>query len=200
MPACIGILALQGAFREHRIMLDQLGVQTKEVRQVKHLEGIDALIIPGGESTTISKLLQDLAIFQTLQERIDKGLPVYGSCAGLIMLCQELENSHVRTLAVLKAKARRNAFGRQVDSFETPLIIKGLDRPLNAVFIRAPAIIQTAPEVEILATISKANPLDNDAKSTEIIVAVRQKNILATAFHPELTSDTRMHQMFLEML
>ena len=183
---CVGVLALQGAFREHVAAVASLGATAREVRQLKDIEGIDALIIPGGESTTIGKLLNEWNMLEPLRQRILDGMPVYGSCAGLILLCRDIENSDQPRLGVLDATVRRNAFGRQVDSFETRLSIAeiGAD-PIPAVFIRAPVIIGVGAKVKVLAEV------DGQA------VAVRQDNILATSFHPELTPDTRMHSYFL---
>ena len=183
---CVGVLALQGAFREHVAAVASLGATAREVRQLKDIEGIDALIIPGGESTTIGKLLNEWNMLEPLRQRILDGMPVYGSCAGLILLCRDIENSDQPRLGVLDATVRRNAFGRQVDSFETNLSIPeiGAD-PLPAVFIRAPVITGVGAGVKVLAEV------DGQA------VAVRQNNILATSFHPELTPDKRMHSYFL---
>ena len=185
---CVGVLALQGAFREHVAAVASLGATAREVRQLKDIEGIDALIIPGGESTTIGKLLNEWNMLEPLRQRILDGMPVYGSCAGLILLCRDIENSDQPRLGVLDATVRRNAFGRQVDSFETNLSIPeiGAD-PLPAVFIRAPVITGVGAGVKVLAEV------DGQA------VAVRQNNILATSFHPELTPDTRLHGYFLGM-
>ena len=183
---CVGVLALQGAFREHVAAVASLGATAREVRQLKDIEGIDALIIPGGESTTIGKLLNEWNMLEPLRQRILDGMPVYGSCAGLILLCRDIENSDQPRLGVLDATMRRNAFGRQVDSFETNLSIPeiGAD-PLPAVFIRAPVITGVGAGVKVLAEVNGQ------------AVAVRQNNILATSFHPELTPDTRMHSYFL---
>ena len=183
---CVGVLALQGAFREHVAAVTRLGATAREVRQLKDIDGIDALIIPGGESTTMGKLLNEWNMLEPLRQRILDGMPVYGSCAGLILLCSDIENSDQPRLGVLDATVRRNAFGRQVDSFETNLSIPeiGAD-PLPAVFIRAPVITGVGAGVKVLAEVNGQ------------AVAVRQNNILATSFHPELTPDTRMHSYFL---
>ena len=183
---CVGVLALQGAFREHVAAVTRLGATAREVRQLKDIDGIDALIIPGGESTTMGKLLNEWNMLEPLRQRILNGMPVYGSCAGLILLCREIENSDQPRLGVLDATVRRNAFGRQVDSFETDLNIPeiGAD-PIPAVFIRAPVITGVGAGVTELAEVNGQ------------AVAVRQNNILATSFHPELTPDTRMHSYFL---
>ncbi|WP_165070787.1 pyridoxal 5'-phosphate synthase glutaminase subunit PdxT [Desulfovibrio sp. ZJ200] len=184
----VGVLALQGAFREHAAAVARLGAEAREVRQLKDMRGIDAMIIPGGESTTIGKLLVEWGMLDPLRERIEKGMPVYGSCAGLILLCREIENSNQPRLGVLDATVRRNAFGRQVDSFETDLEMPELGPPpFPAVFIRAPVLTGVGPRVRVLANVKGQ------------AVAVRQDNVLATSFHPELTSDVRLHRYFLEM-
>lgn len=195
MPT-IGVLALQGAFREHANALVRLGADVRELRQAKHLDGIDGLVLPGGESTTIGKLLVDLGMMEPIRQSIAQGLPVYGSCAGLILLCQNIVDSDQPRIGLLRATVRRNAFGRQVDSFETALAVKGLESAFHAVFIRAPLITDTEPDVEILATVTR----ETEGWKKDEIVAVRQKNILATSFHPELTADTRLHQYFLDMV
>ena len=185
---CVGVLALQGAFREHAASVARLGAETREVRQLKDMDGIDAMIIPGGESTTMGKLLVEWGMLDPLRQRIENGMPVYGSCAGLILLCREIENSDQPRLGVLDAVVRRNAFGRQVDSFETELDIPELGQPpIPAVFIRAPVLTGVGPRARVLAQVNGQ------------AVAVRQDNVLATSFHPELTPDTRLHRYFLEM-
>lgn len=188
----VGVLALQGAFREHAAALARLGAATREVRQLRDMDGIDAMIIPGGESTTMGKLLTDLEMLEPLRARISGGMPVYGSCAGLILLCRNIEGSEQPRLGVLDATVRRNAFGRQVDSFEADLVIPELGaEPLPAVFIRAPVILATGPEVRVLARV--------EMDGAERAVAVRQGRVLATSFHPELTPDTRFHRHFLDI-
>lgn len=194
--ALIGVLALQGAFREHARALTSLGAEVRELRQLPHIEGIDGLVIPGGESTTIGKLLTDLGMMEPLRRRILDGMPVYGSCAGLILLCKEIEDSDQPRLGVLDATVRRNAFGRQVDSFETSLPVKGLNEPVQGVFIRAPLITRVGAGVDVLARVDMAP----HGGTGEEIVAVRQDRILATSFHPELTPDTRLHRYFLDMI
>ncbi len=194
--ALIGVLALQGAFREHEKALRSLGAEVRELRQPQHLEGIDGLVIPGGESTTIGKLLVELNMMEPLKRRLLDGMPAYGSCAGLILLCRDIEDSEQPRLGVLDATVRRNAFGRQVDSFETSLPVKGLDEPVQGVFIRAPLITRVGSGVDVLARVDMAP----HGGAGEEIVAVRQDRILATSFHPELTPDTRLHQYFLDML
>lgn len=188
----VGVLALQGAFREHVAALTRLGAATREVRQLRDMAGIDAMVIPGGESTTMGKLLTDLEMLEPLRERIREGMPVYGSCAGLILLCRNIEGSAQPRLGILDATVRRNAFGRQVDSFEAELPIPELGaEPLPAVFIRAPVILATGPEVRVLARV--------EMDGAERAVAVRQDRVLATSFHPELTPDTRFHRYFLDI-
>ncbi|MFG6376545.1 MAG: pyridoxal 5'-phosphate synthase glutaminase subunit PdxT [Desulfovibrio sp.] len=193
MTKNIGLLALQGAFREHGNAMRALGCDVSELRQKKHLAGIDAMIIPGGESTAIGKLLVDLDMLDTVREMIREGLPVYGSCAGLILLCKTIIGSEQPRLGLLDAAVRRNAFGRQVDSFECNLPVPVLgDAPFPAVFIRAPLIESAGPEVDVLAEVE----MGGQNKP----VAVRQGNILATSFHPELTDDMRFHRYFLDMI
>lgn len=190
---CIGILALQGAFREHAISMQSLGAQTREVRQLKDLDGIDAMVIPGGESTTIGKLLNELEMLAPLTEKISRGMPVFGTCAGLILLARNIEGREQPRIGLLDVTVRRNAFGRQVDSFEMDLQMPVLgDTPFPAVFIRAPIIISHGPQVDILAAIEQ--------EGQRRAVAVRQNNILAISFHPELTGDTRVHKYFLDMV
>ena len=194
--ALVGVLALQGAFREHAAAVSRLGADVRELRQRRHLDGIDALILPGGESTVMGKLLTELDMLEPVRERIAAGMPVYGSCAGLILLCETIEDSTQPRIGLLHASVRRNAFGRQVDSFETDLAVKGLDAPLRAVFIRAPLITAVGPDVDVPARVD----MTAHGGEGERIVAVRQGNILATSFHPELTPDTRLHAAFLRML
>lgn len=188
----VGVLALQGAFREHSRVLARLGAQVRELRQASDLPGIDALVIPGGESTTIGKLLVELDMMDTLKQRLEGGMPAFGTCAGLILLCKNIEYSAQPRLGVIDAQVRRNAFGRQVDSFEAPLSITGLDpEPFNGVFIRAPVILDIGPGVQSLAHVLQ--------DGIERPVAIRQGNVLAASFHPELTEDDRMHRAFLKM-
>ncbi|MDE7064266.1 MAG: pyridoxal 5'-phosphate synthase glutaminase subunit PdxT [Desulfovibrionaceae bacterium] len=186
---CIGVLALQGAFREHRRALERCGARTVEVRRADQLNQIAGLVIPGGESTTIGKLLADWNLLEPLRERSRGGMPVYGSCAGLILLCTDIENSDQPRLGLLDATVRRNAFGRQRDSFEADLPLPEVGtEPFHAVFIRAPVLLRTGPDVRVLA--------DVDGRP----VAVRQGTLLATSFHPELTEDLRLHDYFLDMV
>lgn len=182
----IGVLALQGAFIEHEQALARLGVESREVRQRKHLDGIDGLIIPGGESTTIGKLLDALEMTEPVRELGRAGLPLWGTCAGLIVLATDVGRPQT-TLGLLDIVVRRNAFGSQLDSFETDLAVPALgDEPFHAVFIRAPLIERVGPGVSTLATLPDGT-----------VVAAERGNLLVTAFHPELTGDTRFHQYFL---
>ena len=185
----IGVLSLQGDVREHARSLSDCGVHSSLVRRPSELEAVDALVIPGGESTTISKLARIFDIFQPIQERISAGMPVYGSCAGMILLADRVEDAIVgqESFGGLDVTVRRNAFGRQVDSFETDLTFKGITQPpIRAVFIRAPWVESVGPSVEVLAEVD-GHP-----------VAVRSDHLFATSFHPELTGDNRIHKFFIE--
>ena len=186
----IGILASQGAFAEHIATLRNLEVEALPVRLPSELEGVDGLIIPGGESTSISRLMANYNLTSEIKSLAKSGLPIFGTCAGMILLAKELPDSKVEPLGLMDIVVRRNAFGRQVDSFETELAIPVLgEKPFPAVFIRAPIIEQADSKVEILAK------LNNGAS-----VAARQGKLLAAAFHPELTSDLRFHQYFLNIV
>lgn len=188
----IGVLALQGDFREHIHMLRQLGVDGQEVRLPQHLEGLDGIILPGGESTTIGKLMVSFQLQQPLLDFIHSGKPVWGTCAGLILLAQRTDNGLAGQplLATMNIKVCRNAFGAQRESFESGISIPALgDQPFKAVFIRGPSVLETGPGVEVLAKLE-------DGK----IVAVREKQYLGTAFHPEITDDTRFHEYFSTMV
>lgn len=183
----VGVLALQGAFREHRWALERLGVPALLVNKPEELGAIEALIIPGGESTTIGRLLSVFGLMEPLRERVRAGMAIFGTCAGMILLAKEIEGSQQPRLGLMDVTVRRNAFGRQVDSFETDLEIPVLgERPFRGVFIRAPYITRVGPGVEVLARLE------------EKIVLVRQGRLLAAAFHPELTEDLRLHRYFLE--
>jgi 5'-phosphate synthase pdxT subunit len=185
----IGVLALQGAFREHRLVLEKLGCDVVEVRKASDLAGIQGLILPGGESTTIGKLLQFAGLGESIKELAAAGLPVFGTCAGMILLSKKIENSTQYNLDLMDMTAKRNAFGRQIASFEADLEIPELGlEPVRAVFIRAPYVEETGPEVKILAAYE------------ERIVFVRQGNLLASAFHPELTPDGRVHRYFIDIV
>lgn len=183
----VGVLALQGAFREHEKILDACGVEAAQIRKPQQLDAISALIIPGGESTTIGKLLNEFGLFDPIIKLGREGLPIFGTCAGLIMLAREIAGSDQPRLGLMDICVERNAFGRQVDSFEAGLDIPAIGgQPFRAVFIRAPYIIKAGSGVEILASFH------------EKIVFARQGRFLAAAFHPELTGDLRIHEYFLE--
>ncbi|HEU4749556.1 MAG TPA: pyridoxal 5'-phosphate synthase glutaminase subunit PdxT [Acidimicrobiia bacterium] len=184
MPT-VGVLALQGDFREHLKVLERLGCETRPVRTRDDLEQVEAIIIPGGESTTIGKLSVRFGIFEPLRNRIEAGLPTFGTCAGMIFLAANVTEGHQPLLGSLDVVVERNAFGRQNDSFEADLDINGFDRPFPAVFIRAPWVAKMGNGVEVLATID-GHP-----------VMVRQGRVLASSFHPELTGDDRIHSMFI---
>jgi 5'-phosphate synthase pdxT subunit len=185
----IGVLAVQGDFAEHIAVLKTLGVETQEVRLPQHLEGVDGLIIPGGESTTLSRLMTIYQLREPVSQMAQRGKAVWGTCAGMIMMAREITEQDPVPLALMDIGVRRNAFGRQVDSFEQDLAIPALDaRPFHAVFIRAPLIIRVGPQVQVLARLSDGQP-----------VAARQGTLMVTSFHPELTRDARLHQYFLSL-
>ena len=185
----IGVLAVQGDFAEHIAILRRLNVECREVRLPEQLEGIDGLIIPGGESTTLSRLMSIYHLREPVQAMAAGGKAVWGTCAGMIMLAHEITEADPVPLQVMDIGVRRNAFGRQIDSFEQDLDIAGLEPdPFHAIFIRAPVVIRVGQQVKTLAALP-----DGQA------VAVRQGNLMATAFHPELTDDTRLHQYFLDL-
>ena len=186
----IGVLAAQGAFIEHIKTLQKLGVEAVPVRLPGELSEVDGLIIPGGESTSISKLMLDYNLSSEIKNLADNGLPIFGTCAGMILLSDKPPESEVNPLGIMKIKVKRNAFGRQRESFETELSIPALgEKPFHAVFIRAPVIEQVNGEVEILAKLDDGT-----------IVAAKQGKLLVSAFHPELTDDLRFHQYFLDIV
>lgn len=186
MSGPVGVLALQGDFREHAAVLRRLGAEVREVRLPNDLTGLAAMVIPGGESTTIGKLAHRFGLIQPLAAAIRGGLPTYGTCAGLILCAATVTEGEQPLLGVLDVAVERNAFGRQNESFETELDVVGLDRPFPAVFIRAPWVAKVGAAVEVMATVGD-HP-----------VMVRQANILGTSFHPELTGDDRIHQLFID--
>jgi 5'-phosphate synthase pdxT subunit len=200
----IGVLALQGDVREHLAALTDCGVRAVPVRRPGELDGADALVIPGGESTTMSRLLETFELLDPLRTRIAAGMPAYGSCAGMILLAHEVLDGRPdqQQLGGLDVVVRRNAFGRQVDSFETDLAFDGVDGgPLHAVFIRAPWVEKTGAEVQVLASVPAVTSAGEDAGAAAgRVVAVRQGNVMATAFHPELTGDGRVHALFCELV
>ena len=186
----IGVLALQGAFAEHIAVLHQLKVEALPVRLPRELGGLDGLIIPGGESTTISQLMLDYNLISEMKNLAKNGLPIFGTCAGVILLAEQVSDSYPAPLGIMAITVKRNAFGRQKDSFETELSIPVLGKkPFPGIFIRAPVIEPTNSEVEILARLADG-----------ICVAARQGKLLASVFHPELTDDLRFHQYFLDIV
>jgi 5'-phosphate synthase pdxT subunit len=188
----VGVLALQGDFKEHIRVMNRLGADVREVRTVEDLDALDALIIPGGESTTIGRLARIYGLLDPLRNHINGGLPTLGTCAGMIFLAAAVTDGDQPQLGVLDVVVERNAFGRQVDSFEAELPVSGFDDPVHAVFIRAPWIQKTGADVTVLAGV--VDPRDGSRKP----VFVRQANVLATSFHPELTDEPRIHQMLLD--
>ncbi|MGQ0575215.1 MAG: pyridoxal 5'-phosphate synthase glutaminase subunit PdxT [Pseudonocardia sp.] len=203
MVPVIGVLALQGDVREHVAVLAAHGARAVPVRRPAELAAVDGIVVPGGESTTISRLLESFDLLEPLRARIAAGLPVYGSCAGMILLADGVLDGRPdqRQLGGLDVVVRRNAFGRQIDSFETDLPFAGFDAPVRAVFIRAPWVEKAGADVEVLATVPARTIDGADAGAAAgRIVAVRQGNVLATAFHPELTGDGRVHALFCDMV
>jgi 5'-phosphate synthase pdxT subunit len=194
MQPRIGVLALQGDFAEHIHMLDMIGIGSIEVRKVQQLSEIDGLIIPGGESTTIVKLLHMFDFVNDLRSHVESGMALWGTCAGMIVIARELTDPYPTPLNLIDIGVARNFFGRQVDSFESELNIKGVKGdPMRAVFIRAPIVQNTGDEIETLATV----PANDD--HPEQAVAVKSGRVLATSFHPELTQDTRLHTLFVQL-
>ena len=191
----IGVLALQGDVREHLAVLGRLGEDAVAVRRPAELAAVDGLIVPGGESTTMIKLAKIFELFEPLRARIRDGLPAFGTCAGMILLADRIEDGAVgqETLGGLDITVRRNAFGRQVDSFEGDLTVQGLDAPLHAVFIRAPWVEAVGEGVEVLARVA-------DGPAAGRIVAVRQGPLMATSFHPEVGGDSRIHRVFVDLV
>jgi len=187
----IGVLAAQGAFAEHIATLEKLQVAAIPVRLLQELKELDGLIIPGGESTSISHLMLAYNLMSEIRTLAKSGFPIFGTCAGMILLARKISDSDgIKPIGVMDLTVRRNAFGRQVDSFETELKIPALgEKPFPGIFIRAPLVEQAGSEVEILARLANGD-----------IVAARQGNLLASAFHPELTNDLRFHQYFLDII
>lgn len=186
----VGVLGLQGDVREHLRALEYADATPGVVKSAGDLASVDALVIPGGESTTIGKLLDRFGLLDPLRDRIRSGMPAYGTCAGMILMAKDVVGPHEvpHRLSVLDVSVQRNAYGRQVESFETDLDVDGLDEPFHAVFIRAPVVERTGEGVEVLASWDGAP------------VLVRQGHVLASSFHPEITGDGRIHRMFVEML
>jgi 5'-phosphate synthase pdxT subunit len=186
----IGVLALQGAFAAHEAALTRLGADVREVRLPADLDVCDALVMPGGESTTMSKLLESSGLFDAISKRVSDGMPIFGTCAGMILLAKHVSDarSDQRSFAAIDIDVRRNAYGRQVDSFETDVSVRGINGPFHAVFIRAPRVTRTGDDVEVLA--------EHDGAA----VLVRSKTVMAASFHPELADDDRVHGIFLELV
>jgi len=191
----VGVLALQGDVREHLRMIGSLGADAVAVRRPEELAAVDGLVLPGGESTTMVKLARIFELLEPLREAVSGGLPAFGTCAGMILLADRLEDGTAgqETLGGLDMTVRRNAFGRQVDSFETDLDVAGLDQPVHAVFIRAPWVEEVGDGVEVLARV-------DDGPAAGRIVAVRSGPLMATSFHPEVGGDARVHQLFLDLI
>jgi 5'-phosphate synthase pdxT subunit len=192
MTKAVGILALQGDFREHEQVLQQLGAPTQQVRLPQHLDTVDRLIIPGGESTTIGKLLAHYHLIEAIRQRARNDLALWGTCAGAILMARQIVDGIAEQprLDLMDIVTRRNAYGRQINSFEAPLALPVLgDDPVPGIFIRAPSIESVGADVEVLGTLP----------SGDTIVAARQGRMLATTFHPELSGDDRMHRYFLEL-
>ena len=186
----VGVLALQGDFAEHQLALRRMGQDTCQVRLPAQVEPLDGLIIPGGESTTFDRLLDIYELKLPICRLAARGVPIWGTCAGMIIMARQLTEDAPTPMGLLDIQVERNAFGRQLESFEADLQVKYLgDEALRAVFIRAPVIVQVGQNVEVLAELPDGRP-----------VAVRQENLLATSFHPELTGDTRFHRYFLDMV
>lgn len=184
----IGVLGLQGAVREHQTLLQSLGADTVTVKKPEHLKNIDGLILPGGESTVIGRLMQSSGLLQPLRELAAQGFPMMGTCAGLILLAHQIVGQSDVYVGALNVRVKRNAFGRQKDSFEQTLQVEGMEEPFPAVFIRAPLIEEADSSVRVLATVDDA------------IVAVQQGTLWGLSFHPELTSDARFHQLFVDQV
>jgi len=199
MTATIGVLALQGDVREHLAALEASGARAVPVRRLRELESVDGIVLPGGESTTIDKLLRIFDLFDPLRAAIAGGLPAYGSCAGMILLAERITGGlpDQQTLGGLDITVRRNAFGRQVDSFETDLVLEQVPEsrtdPFHAVFIRAPWVEEVGAGVQVLARVEAGEAAGR-------IVAVRERDVLATSFHPEITGDVRLHRLFVQIV
>jgi 5'-phosphate synthase pdxT subunit len=185
----IGVLALQGAFREHLETLHAIGVEGVRVREPAELEGISGLILPGGESTTMRHLVERWGLRDPILDLAERGAPIFGTCAGMIVLARDIAGGEPPILPLLDVTVERNAFGRQLDSFEADVAVPVLgDRPVHAVFIRAPVVERTGPDVDVLAHLDDGR-----------VVAVRERNVIATAFHPELAGETRFHRLVAAM-
>ena len=190
MSRVVGVLALQGAFEAHQLVLRDLGVESVQVRTPADLEMVDALVMPGGESTTMSHLLQTSGLFDVIDARLKQGMPVFGTCAGMILLAKGVLDgrSDQRSFGAIDIDVKRNAYGRQIDSFETDISLVGLVEDFHAVFIRAPQIARIGEDVTVLA------------RHNENVVLARQGSVMVASFHPELTNDARIHSMFIGLL
>ena len=184
----VGVLALQGAFSSHTKVLDSIGVSTQEVRTPQDLASVDALVMPGGESTTMSQLLESSELFEPIKKLIYEGLPIFGTCAGMILLASKIIDGRDDQVSfgAINIEVQRNAYGRQIDSFEADINVESFDSPFHAVFIRAPRIVKADRSVETLAEFG------------DDIVLAKQKNVLVASFHPELSPDKRIHEMFVK--
>lgn len=188
MQALVGVLALQGAFAAHEAALTEVGAATRQVRTPADLAGVHALVMPGGESTTMSRLLDTSGLFDEIQARLADGMPVFGTCAGMILLAADVLDGRPdqRNFAAIDIAVRRNGYGRQIDSFESDLTVEGEELPFHGVFIRAPKVESFGPSVHVLAS------------HEDVPVLARQGNVMVASFHPELTGDARLHRRFLQ--
>jgi 5'-phosphate synthase pdxT subunit len=195
----VGVLALQGDVREHLAILRGLGVEARTVRRPEELLEVDGLVVPGGESTTMAKLARIFDLLEPLRQAAKDGLPMFGTCAGMILLADRIEDGVAgqETIGGLDVVVRRNAFGRQVDSFEGDVDVAALETPFHAMFIRAPWVEQVGPDVEVLARVA---PGEAAGEAAGRIVAVRQGHLVATSFHPEVTGDPRIHELFVDVV
>ncbi|WP_379137498.1 pyridoxal 5'-phosphate synthase glutaminase subunit PdxT [Paenibacillus sp. sgz500958] len=184
----IGVLALQGAVTEHIVSIEKAGAEGLPIKRVEQLDEVEGLIIPGGESTTIGKLMRKYGFIEAIREFSDKGKPIFGTCAGMIVLAKHISGGESAHLELMDITVARNAFGRQRESFECDLDVKGIEEPVRAVFIRAPLINEVGPEVEVLSIYK------------DEIVTARQGHLLVSSYHPELTDDYRLHQYFADMV
>jgi pyridoxal 5'-phosphate synthase pdxT subunit len=191
----IGVLALQGDVREHLTMLERAGARAVKIRRPEELAHVDGIVMPGGESTTMHKLARAFDLFEPLRDALRGGMPAFGTCAGMILLADRIEGGTAdqETFGGLDVVVRRNAFGRQVDSFEAELAVTGFEAPFHALFIRAPWVEKVGHDVQVVATVAAGEAMGR-------IVAVRQAHLLATSFHPEITGDHRFHQLFVEQV
>ena len=190
MSRVVGVLALQGAFEAHQHVLHEMGIETQQVRTPSHLDAVDALVMPGGESTTMSHLLITSGLYDSIDMRLKQGMPVFGTCAGMILLAKGVLDGRPdqKSFGAIDIDVKRNAYGRQIDSFETDIAIDGMVEDFHAVFIRAPQIARCGKEVTVLA------------RHGQDVVLARQGSVMVASFHPELTSDTRIHSMFTDLL